>query len=177
MALATTPPSDLKPADGEQDPIDEAYLRFRTNGIKLEEPPAKDQAVTLIVKGTCVGVHNDTMKDGEEKVTHVIEVDSAYERGRVPIVDEGKPAGLFDFVSDQDLWQEARDSAVERGEVIDDVITDFLRDYVTSGNADTSETPSSDDADTAQEELDVDTKSDGDKVLRPAFSDTKADDR
>gem|GEM_PF-4527800 len=59
--------------------------------------------------------------------------------------------------------------------MIDDVITDFLRDYVTAGNADTSETPSSDDADTAQAELDVDTKSDGDKVLRPAFSHSKGD--
>ena len=126
------------------------------------------------MKGTCVGVHNDTMKDGEEKVTHVIEVDSAYERGKVPIVDEGKPAGLFDFVSDQDLWQEARDSAFERGEVIDDVITDFLRDYITAGDADSSDVSSSDDADTAQAELDVDTKTDGDKVLRPAFSDGKS---
>lgn len=173
MALATTPPTDLPPADGDQEAVDEAYLRFRTNGVKLGDPPAKDDSVTLIVKGTCTGVHLDTMKDGEEKVTHVIEVDSAYERGKVPIVDEGKPAGLFDFVSDQDLWQEARDTAFERGEVIDDVITGFLRDYITS--ADQSETPSTPDADPEPDAVDVDTKADGGKVLRPEFSDTKDD--
>lgn len=162
--------------DTEQ--VDEAYIRFKVNGIKIPNPPEKDDAITLIVKGTCVGVHNDTMKDGEDKVTHVIEAESIYERGKVPIVDEG-PKGLFDFVSDQRLWETAKDAAFEKGENLDDVVSGWLRDYINGSGIDDEpeDEPEHDDEDDQPSgALDLDTKVNGDKVIRPDFSDTNKDD-
>ncbi|QKO02379.1 hypothetical protein SEA_BLINGBLING_58 [Gordonia phage BlingBling] len=164
MALASEPPPELPSTTAGLDPdSDGQYIKIRVNGLKLDNPPAKGEAVTLIVKGTCHEIHDKTMKDGEDKVVHYIDADSVYERGKVPIVDEG-PKGLFDFVSDQRLWETAKDAAFERGEVLDDVVTGWLRDYI---NAEPAEDAPADD---------LDTKTDGGQVIRPAFSDQKKDD-
>ncbi|UVK59001.1 hypothetical protein SEA_KAPPAFARMDELTA_63 [Gordonia phage KappaFarmDelta] len=165
MALATEPPPELPSTTSGLDPdnSDGQYIKIRVNGLKLDNPPSKGEAVTLIVKGTCHEIHDKTMKDGEDKVVHYIDAESVYERGKVPIVDEG-PKGLFDFVSDQRLWETAKDAAFERGEVLDDVVTGWLRDYI---NAEPAEDAPADD---------LDTKTDGGQVIRPAFSDQNKDD-
>lgn len=183
MALVTEQPDDT-PSTITEPPrqskaltlpsFDSAKIKI-TGGMSdesLDNPPDRDDKRTYVVETVCVD-HEIKNIDGEPRLVCSMQQTSIYERGRVPIVDEGRPKALFDFVSDDQLWEQARDTAFERGEVIDDVITDFLRDYVTAGNADGSETASSGDADTAQEQLDVDTKTDGDKVLRPAFSHSK----
>ncbi|MDJ0006485.1 hypothetical protein [Gordonia alkanivorans] len=168
MALATEPPPELPTTSGDPNATssDEQYVKIRVNGLKLDNPPAKGDSVTLIVKGTCHEIHDKTMKDGEDKVVHYIDAESIYERGKVPIVDEG-PKGLFDFVSDQRLWETAKDAAFERGEVLDDVVTGWLRDYINAKPADD---------DPVAPAADVDTKTDGGHVIRPAFSDQKKDD-
>ncbi|QFG08122.1 hypothetical protein SEA_PCORAL7_62 [Gordonia phage PCoral7] len=171
MALATEPPPQLPSttAGPDQDTGDEAYIKIRVNGLKLPNPPAKHDSITLIVKGTCYEVQDKTAADGEDRLVHLIDADSIYERGRVPIVDD-KPKGLFDFVSDQRLWETAKDAAFEKGEVLDDVVTAFLRDYI-------NQEPDDDKNDTTPGAVDdVDTKADGGKVIRPEFSDSKKDD-
>ncbi|GAC70807.1 hypothetical protein [Gordonia soli] len=166
MALAKNPPADL-PSTETKPLIEEAYISIATGGLKLENPPAKNKSIVLIVKGTCKGINDETMKDGEDKVTHKIVADSIYERGKVPIVDEGKPKGLFDFVSDEKLWELAKDAATERGELIDDVVTAFLRKYVDETN-----TKHRADAEPEAPATSApDTKADRSKVERPAFSD------
>ncbi|UVF60336.1 hypothetical protein SEA_MURP_62 [Gordonia phage Murp] len=166
MALATEPPPELPRTtdDPTQKDLGEGeYIKIRVDGLKLPNPPAKNESVTLIVKGTCREIHDKTMKDGEDRLVHYIDADSIYERGKVPIVDEA-PKGLFDFVSDQRLWETAKDAAFERGEVLDDVVTGWLRDYINQEPAG-GEEPADD----------VDTKTDGGQVIRPTFSDQKKD--
>ena len=167
MALATEPPPELPSTTADPNAIDadEAYIKIRVNGLKLPNPPGKHDSVTLIVKGTCYEVQDKTAADGEDRLVHLIDAESIYERGKVPIVDEG-PKGLFDFVSDQRLWETAKDAAFERGEVLDDVVTGWLRDYINAEPADDTPAPADD----------VDTKTDGGQVIRPAFSDQKKDD-
>lgn len=169
----TTAPTD------SSDAINEEYIKIRVDGLKLPNPPAKGESVTLIVKGTCREIHDKTMKDGEDKVVHYINADSIYERGKVPIVDEN-PKGLFDFVSDQRLWETAKDAAFEKGENLDDVVSGWLRDYINGSGIeddDPEDEPEHDDQDDEPSgELDLDTKVNGDKVIRPDFSDTNKDD-
>lgn len=88
-SLPTTNALDGQPVQGAL--IEAAFVRFNgsSNGA-LEDPPALDEERTYIVKATCIELKHKRNKDHEERVTAVMEIDSCFERGKVPIVDENQ---------------------------------------------------------------------------------------
>lgn len=87
----------LNPTPGVQGAlIESAWVKFAgTSHIALEDPPELDEPRTYIVKATCKKVETTLRKDNEERHAVVMEIDSIYERGKVPIVDDKQPT-LFD---------------------------------------------------------------------------------
>jgi hypothetical protein len=76
--------------------IEAAWVKFAgTSHIALEDPPELDEGRTYIVKATCRKVETTLRKDNEERHAVVMEIDTIYEQGKVPIVDEKQPS-LFE---------------------------------------------------------------------------------
>lgn len=103
MTKVTEMPTDLpttnaldnidKPIQGAL--IEAAFVRFSgSSAVALDDPPELDEPRTYIVKATCKSVNHALRKDNEERVTVVMEIDSCYEQGKVPIVDDNQ-ASLF----------------------------------------------------------------------------------
>ncbi len=61
----------------------------------LDNPPERREERTYVVKAVCKGYDIRDRADGEERVVAVMEIQSCYEQGKVPIVDEKQPS-LFD---------------------------------------------------------------------------------
>lgn len=112
MALITGQPEDidttneldrlkLPPSEGGASPlqipaIESTFVKFTgTSGELLDNPPEQDEARTYVVRAICTGYDIRTRADGERRVVAVMDIESCYEQGRVPIVDENQP-GLFD---------------------------------------------------------------------------------
>jgi hypothetical protein len=90
-ALASTNPLDSQPIQGAL--IEAAMVQFSGNsGDLLDNPPDLDHERVYIVKATCIEVKNKRRDDGEVRTTTVMKIESCYERGRVPIVDEAQPS-------------------------------------------------------------------------------------
>lgn len=90
-ALASKNPLDSQPIQGAL--IEAAMVQFSGNsGDLLDNPPDLDHERVYIVKATCIEVKNKRRDDGEVRTTTVMKIDSCYERGRVPIVDEAQPS-------------------------------------------------------------------------------------
>lgn len=71
--------------------IEAAFVRFTGgSGEALGDPPAKNEQRTYIVKATCIKHIDEIRKDSEDRLTCVMEIDSLYEKGKVPIVDENQ---------------------------------------------------------------------------------------
>lgn len=80
--------------------IEAAWVRFNgTSAVALEDPPEPGEGRVYIVKATCVKTETALRKDNEERHTVTMEIDSCYEHGKVPIVDENQGA-LFDAEED-----------------------------------------------------------------------------
>lgn len=89
--LPTTNALDNLPVQGTL--IEAAMVQFSGNsGELLDNPPALDHERVYLVKATCVEVKQKHRDDGELRTTVVMKIDSCYERGRVPIVDEAQPS-------------------------------------------------------------------------------------
>lgn len=102
MAEVTEKPKGLPSANAldrfpiQQPLIDTAFTRFNGNSPEqLENPPDLDGERTYIVTAQCVGVDRRRRKDGEERVTAVMQITSCYEQGKVPAADDSQ-GGLFD---------------------------------------------------------------------------------
>lgn len=81
--------------------IEEAFVRFSGgSGKALGDPPAKNEQRTYIVKATCTKHIDEIRKDSEDRLTVVMDIDSLYEQGKVPIVDENQ--GSLYAVDDED---------------------------------------------------------------------------
>lgn len=71
--------------------IDATFVKFNgTSGELIDNPPEQDEERTYIVKAKCTGYDIRKRGDGERRVVAVMEIDSCYERGKVPIVDENQ---------------------------------------------------------------------------------------
>lgn len=76
--------------------IETAFTRFNGNSPEqLENPPDLDGERTYVVTAQCVGVDRRRRKDGEERVTAVMQITSCHEQGKVPAADDSQ-GGLFD---------------------------------------------------------------------------------
>lgn len=88
----------LPPSHGGTHPlqipaIESTFVKFTgTSGELLDNPPEQDESRTYIVKAKCTGYDIRTRADGERRVVAVMDIESCYERGRVPIVDENQPS-------------------------------------------------------------------------------------
>ncbi|MGV0793052.1 hypothetical protein [Mycolicibacterium sp. XJ1819] len=118
MAEITTAPKDLPTTNALADQpvqgalIEAAFVRFTgTSAVALEDPPELDVPKTYIVKATCVKRMNELRKDNEERLTVVMEIDSCYERGKVPIVDENQGSLFGDSDESEDDEAEAEDES------------------------------------------------------------------
>lgn len=86
----------LPPSQGGAHPlqipaIESTFVKFTgTSGELLDNPPEQDESRTYIVKAVCTGYDIRTRADGERRVVAVMDIESCYERGRVPIVDENQ---------------------------------------------------------------------------------------
>lgn len=93
--LPSTNALDNLPVQGAL--IESAVVKFTGNGGALDDPPGLDEQRTYIVKATCVGHDHRLRKDGEERVTAVMEIDACWERGKQPDADKNQgslfPAG------------------------------------------------------------------------------------
>lgn len=90
--------------------IEEAFIRFLGgSAAALGDPPGKGEQRTYIVKATCTK-HIDEIRKEADRLTCVMEIDSLYERGKVPIVDENQeplfPAQPDDEDGDEDVVDE-----------------------------------------------------------------------
>lgn len=82
--------------------IESTFVKFTgTSGELLDNPPEQDEERTYIVKATCTGYDIRTRADGERRVVTVMDIQSCYERGKVPIVDEKQPS-LFPVADTED---------------------------------------------------------------------------
>ena len=71
--------------------IEATFVKFTgTSGDLLDNPPEQDEERTYIVKASCSGYDIRTRADGERRVVAVMDIESCYERGKVPIVDENQ---------------------------------------------------------------------------------------
>ncbi|OHU48135.1 hypothetical protein [Mycobacteroides chelonae] len=74
----TTKPKDLKSTNALDDIEDgepQAYIGFRCNNIKIENPPERKETVTFIVKGRCVKAEVTDAANGEERDKRTIKVE------------------------------------------------------------------------------------------------------
>jgi len=79
--------------------IESAVVKFTGNGGALDDPPQLEEQRTYVVKATCVGHDHRLRKDGEERVTAIMEIDSCYEKGKQPDVDTNQ-GSLFTETAD-----------------------------------------------------------------------------
>ncbi len=87
-------PAGSKPVQGAL--IEAAFVKFAgTSGGELDDPPKLDDERTYIVTGKCKKVESVLRADHEERFTVTMEIQSCYERGKVPIVDEAQQS-LFE---------------------------------------------------------------------------------
>ena len=85
------PPSQGGPQTLQIPAIDATFVKFTgTSGDLLDNPPEQDESRTYIVKAVCTGYDIRTRADGERRVVAVMDIESCFERGRVPIVDENQ---------------------------------------------------------------------------------------
>lgn len=90
---------DKQPIQGAL--IEAAFVKFAgTSASALDDPPELDEARTYIVKATCTAVHHELRRDNEERITITMAIDSLYEQGKVPIVDEQQ--GSLYAIEDED---------------------------------------------------------------------------
>lgn len=93
MALVTGQPENLPTTNAlaQGALIEEAFVRFLGGShAALGNPPAKGEQRTYIVKATCSKHIDELRKDSEDRLTVVMDIDSLYEQGKVPIVDENQ---------------------------------------------------------------------------------------
>lgn len=102
--LKSTNALDDLPAQGAL--IEAAVVKFTGNGGALDDPPNLEEQRTYIVKATCVGHDHRLRKDGEERVTAIMEIDACWEKGKQPDVDQNQgslfPTGDADDGDDED---------------------------------------------------------------------------
>lgn len=85
--------------------IEATFVRFvGTSGELIESPPERKEERTYIVKAVCKGYDIRDRADGEDRIVAVMEIESCYERGKVPIVDEKQPS-LFPVQDGDDEHQ------------------------------------------------------------------------
>lgn len=90
--------------------IESTFVKFTgTSGELLDNPPEQDEQRTYIVKATCSGYDIRTRADGERRVVAVMDIESCYERGKVPIVDENQ-ASLFPVPDAEDAAEGGEDA-------------------------------------------------------------------
>jgi hypothetical protein len=71
--------------------IEAAFVRFSGgSGAALESPPAKGEQRTYIVKATCIKHIDEVRKDNEDRLTVVMDIDSLWEKGKQPDVDQNQ---------------------------------------------------------------------------------------
>lgn len=103
MALVTGQPENLPTTNAlaQGALIEEAFIKFSGgSGKALGDPPTKGESRTYIVKATCTKILDEVRKDNEDRLTITMDIDSLYEQGKVPIVDENQ--GSLYAVDDED---------------------------------------------------------------------------
>ncbi len=102
--------------------IEAAWVKFAGSSVvALDDPPELDESRVYIVKATCRKRENTLRKDHEERLAVTMEIDSCYERGKVPIVDEDQPSLFADPDPGEDEGESGIDlSGVDRPSFSDD---------------------------------------------------------
>ena len=93
--IPSTNALDNQPIQGAL--IEAAFVRFAgSSTVALDDPPELDESRTYIVKATCVKRLTELRKDKEELLSVTMKIDSCYEQGKVPIVNENQ-GSLYDL--------------------------------------------------------------------------------
>lgn len=100
MGVDTTTAADHKSTnelDKYDDSVDTggAYLGFRANNIKLENPPEIGDELTLVVKVKCIGDGHQLMADGELRPKRALKVEWCGPAGSKPPTEQTQ-TGMFD---------------------------------------------------------------------------------
>jgi hypothetical protein len=78
-----------------------AYLAFGRSPKEMDNPPARGEIRTYVVRAKCKGIHEAERTDGEIRYSRSLEIIACWEQGQQPpSTDEDQP-GLFDHGDDE----------------------------------------------------------------------------
>lgn len=107
-----------------EDELDVAYITLSSTNVKIENPPALGESITLVIHGKCTEAGDKENKDGEIRPKRVITVTSAHKPGKRPVEDPDQTS-IFSVVTDEDqdgaiVTDDEDGSAVEGPEFSDE---------------------------------------------------------
>lgn len=77
-----------------------AYLAFGRSPKELDDPPARGEIRTYIVRARCKGVHENERLDGEIRYSRSLDIIACWESGKQPPATNEAQPGLFDHGDD-----------------------------------------------------------------------------